>query len=503
MANDSVAKLKKIQAEAAAIFNEKGMGFQDEHQMSPLRRTAHFWVLVIRSFLRNRCPVRASALAYTTLLALIPLLAVVISVSSSLLRSQGEKPIEGFIDKLVKGVAPQLGLTSRTNVADIWDELDDFPMPAATNAAATTQPKMTTPAPATASESQTAGQREVASRIFQYINNVRSGTLGATGVISLILVAILLLSNIEKTFNDIWGVGRGRSWFARVVQYWAAITLGPLILIVALGLTSGPFLTNTEHLLRALPVVGKWLIYLLSMLTPFLVLTSGFALFYGLMPNTRVQWRAALAGGAVGGCLWQFNNLFNVIYVSKVVTYSKIYGSFSMVPLFLIGMYFSWLILLFGAQVSYAFQNRLSYRQERQAEGVNQRGREFVALRAMTLVGRRFQKGERAPTVVEMSNLLGVPSRLVTHVLHTLVGAGLLMEVALQETGYAPARPLNQITCQDILQAMRVSQGYELATNDEPARALVRQEFERINLAEQQAAAGVTLQSLVDRLPAQ
>ncbi len=484
MAKNPVTKLAKIKAEAAALLDEKGPVLQDPSQASRSRRTAHFWVLVVKSFLRNRCPVRASALAYTTLLALIPLLAVVISVSTSLLKSQGEEPIEKLINKLVENIAPQLGLIASTNVTVASVPSESQPAGAKPNPALNPQ-----------------GQQEVARRIMEYVGNVRSGTLGITGVISLILVAILLLSTIETTFNDIWGVARGRSWFARVVQYWAAITLGPLILIVAVGLTSGPFFSATHRLVNSLPWVGQLLAYVLSVIVPFLVLTGGFALFYSLMPNTKVHWRAALTGGAVGGCLWQGNNLFNVIYVSKVVAYSKIYGSFSMVPLFLIGMYFSWLILLFGAQVAYAFQNRQAYLQEKLAEGVHQQSREFIALRVMTLVGQRFQRGEKPPATQEISERLAVPSSLATQVLQILVKAGLLNEVGEMEMAYAPSRPLPQINCQDILQALRASPGHELMTREDEARGPVRQEFDRIRQAEQAAAGAITLQELVNRLP--
>src|SRR5439155_14711581 len=116
-------------------------------------------------------------------------------------------------------------------------------------------------------------------------------------------------------------------------------------------------------------------------------------------PNTKVRWQAALAGGLVGGLLFHLNNLVSVLYVSRVVSNSKIYGSLGLVPVFMIGLYFSWLILLFGAQVSYAFQNRASYLEEKQIENINQRGREFIALRLMTCVGQRFLRGEPPPSV--------------------------------------------------------------------------------------------------------
>src|SRR6185295_12242246 len=135
---------------------------------------------------------------------------------------------------------------------------------------------------------------------------------------------------------------------------------------------------------------------------PVLVLCFTFALLYMLMPNTKVRWKAAVVGGAVGGMLFHLNNMVSVLYVSRVVTNSKIYGSLALVPVFMIGLYFSSLILLFGAQVAYAFQNRATYLEEKQVENINQRGREFVALRLMTMVGQRYLHGEPPLTVLEM-----------------------------------------------------------------------------------------------------
>lgn len=455
MANEPVGKLKQIQAHVQAFLNEQDVAAKDDTQMSRAHRFAHFWLLAITSFIRNRCPVRASALAYTTLLALIPLLALVIGVSTSLIQSQGEKPIEQLINTIVTTAAPQLGLIPKTG--------------------------------------DTSGQREVVVKITEYVSNIRSGTLGVTGFLSLILVAVLLLSNIEATFNDIWGVERGRSWFARVVQYWAAITLGPIFVLIAIALTSGPYFAATKRLLDYVPIIGNLVFGLL----PFVLLICGFSLFYAIMPNTRVHWKAALVGGAVGGILWQSNNLFNVIYVSKVVTYSKIYGSFAMVPVFLVGMYFSWIIVLFGAQVAYAYQNQRAYLQSKLADNVNVRSREFVAMRLMTIIGDGFFRAQKPLSMIELSGQLGVPSRLVSSILQILLKAGLLIEVSGKDIGYTPGRPLENITCHDILHAMRFGAGVEVLTREDPSRSLVLKQVVRIRDAEQQIAGGTTLLSMV------
>jgi DNA-binding IscR family transcriptional regulator len=161
-----------------------------------------------------------------------------------------------------------------------------------------------------------------------------------------------------------------------------------------------------------------------------------------------------------------------------------------------------WVIVLFGAQVAYAFQNRESYLQERIAENVNQRGREFVALRLMTCIGQHFQHSWPPATVPQMSRELGIPSKLIQQVLQTLLAARLVVEVHGAESGYAPARPLETINCHHILLALRATQGQELVTRDEPVRAEVIGEFARIQAAEKAAASTVTMLALVNRAQA-
>jgi DNA-binding IscR family transcriptional regulator len=165
------------------------------------------------------------------------------------------------------------------------------------------------------------------------------------------------------------------------------------------------------------------------------------------------------------------------------------------------GIYLSWLILLFGAQVAYAFQNRALYLQERIADNVNQRGREFVALRLMTCIGQRFQRGLRPLTSQEMSEDLCIPGRLVQQVLQTLIAAHLVIEISGTDPAYTPARPLEQITAHHILQAMR-ARGQELLTRDEPVREEVYGEFARIQDAEKKAASTLTMLALVHRAEA-
>jgi membrane protein len=504
---------EKTRKSLVALWDEKF--FRPEAEWSSLYKFIHFWVLVWRSFVRNRCPVHASALSFGSLLALIPMLALAMSVTTSLLKKEGADQIEKFIQHVVDNLIPAAPMASPDSITNDVSGVESLPTvksDVSTNSegtalstgmtnqvigGATAQPAITN-AFVVRDNRVSQAQKEAARSIKQFIENTSSATLGVTGMIFLVFVAISMLIRIEETFNDIWGVTRGRSLPVRVVVYWATITLGPIFLAGALALASGPHFQSTQKLLTTMPVIGS----LTFKVVPLLVLWIAFTAFYKAVPNTKVRFTAALVGGIVGGTAWHVNNLFGFLYVSRVVTNNKIYGSLGLVPVFMAGIYLSWWIMLFGAQVAYAFQNRSLYLQEKLAENVNQRGREFVALRLMTCLGQRFQRGLRPATIQEMSTELGVPSRLVQQVLQTLLAARLVIEVSGTEPAYTPARPLESINAHHVLMAMRAVQGQELVTREEPVRAEVYGEFARIQEAEKQVASTISLLTLVNRAQA-
>jgi membrane protein len=476
--------------------------FKSQTRLSRAHRLVHFWMMVWKSFTRNRCPAHASALAYGTLLALIPTLAVAMSITSSLLKREGEDRIDQFIGKLVAGITPPAVISTNPpalstvpptppGVEDLADRSTNA-APDTTIGAPDTQAGAAT---ASSTEEVVRARKEVARRIHEFIQNTRSGTLGVVGSILVIFAAISMLTRIETTFNDIWGVTRGRSWLMRVFLYWGVLTLAPILLIAVLGVASSPHFAGAKTLLGTIPHVPG----LISQALPLAMLCLTFSLFYILMPNAKVRWRAALVGGLTSGLILHLNNVMSSLYVSRVVSNSKIYGSVGLIPVLMIGMYFFWWILLFGAQVSYAWQNRAAYVEEKQLENINQRGREFIALRLMACIGRSFALGEPPLATVNLAENLAVPSRLVRQILQTLTASRLVVETAGPETAYIPARPLENITCHDILRAMRASHGQELATRDEPARKEVYGEFHRIEEAEREAASSVTLLALVNR----
>ncbi len=475
--SERVSIFKKIAAEIRAVFDELGLA-RDEHRLTPLQRSLHFCFLVARSFVDNRCLARASALSYTTLLAMIPLLAVGLTFASSFVKSDSAK-IDEWIGAGLNQIAPQLVLT--TGLSNKTDHAVGATN-ASTAISSTNNPSDLQLKDPNARNKITKFVTDSIAGISQSIET-GSNVARTIATIALLFVGISLLSTIETTLNDIWGVRRGRSWVSRIVQYWAAITLGPLLLLVALSLNIGSHFASVQQHLGGL----------VSQVLPILLVTISFTLFYQLMPNTKVHFRAALVGGVVGGVLLHLNHTFSALYAGQVLRNSTVYGSLSIIPIFMVGTYISWVIVLFGAQVSYACQNRRVYLQDKLAENLNQRGREFVAARLMTFIADRFKASQPPATVTELSNSLGLPSRLTIKILQILVQNHLLVEVAGLEVAFAPAQPLDKISYQAILEAMRAGYGQDLATRDDAQREKIRARLQKIEQAETSVAAKITL----------
>lgn len=473
MAKRSFSRLVKI---AAGASGEKEL-LRAGEQVGKLEHFAHFWGFVGTSFVQNRCLVRASALSYTTLLALIPLLAIIISITSGILKKQGEQDIYKAIDKFISQVMPPA----------------DVPVTEEPSPASTTKGANALVTPAAAANARVTVQNVAAERIHEFIRNTRSGALGLTGSILLIFVAISMLNSVESAFNDIWGVARGRNLLMRLLRFWTAISLGPLLIAVAIGLAGGSHFQATSALVQKTPIIGRLLFEVATVVFIWLV----FAVLYQFIPNTRVHFSAALAGGITAGTLWHLNNLFGFLYVSRVVSNSKIYGGLGLVPVFMAGLYLSWAILLLGAQTAYAFQNRKIYLQEKMIEDITWRDREILALRLMTSIGRRFQAGSPPATVEDIGAELAIPTRLVQQVLKTLLNSKIVAEAAGK--AYAPGRPLESITAHDILQALRSGAGQDLVLPNTCVSAEVLSEFEKIEQAERSAASPITLLALIQR----
>ncbi len=391
------------------------------------------------------CMLRASALTYTTLLSIVPLLALMFS--------------------LLKGLGVQ-------NV------LEPFLI-----------------------NNLAIGSQEAVAEIFSYIENTQFGRLGAIGLIVLVLTVLALLSNIEKSFNHIWRVQETRTLMRRFADYFSVVLLSPLLILAAVSISTS--LQSQTLVLKLLETayVGEALL-LLFKLIPFVVMWAAFIFLYLFMPNTRVRIQAALVGGIVGGTLWQLLQWGYVHFQVGVGKYNAIYGTMAALPIFIVWLYLSWMIVLFGVELTYAIQNIGTVRQNLGAEKINFACRQRLALTVLMLTGESFYRGEPAWSRERIGEDLKLPPRVVSELLDDLVRLN-LMAVLCDESGeqlrYQPGRALDALTVQGLFQELR-EDGASYPQNFRlPTREFVSGLEVNIQQAEQGVLGTLTVQDLVLR----
>jgi len=364
---------------------------------------------------------RAAALSYSTLLGLGPLIALAVLIAGFALGDRDPALLARSLHTVISFVAPQV---TQYDQAPTTPELADAAPPA---------------------------NPELVGLIHHFIESSRSGTAGAVGVLTLLLIAIQLFSTIENAFNDIWGVRRGRSWIMRIVYYWTVITLGALLFFTSITLFSagtwmGLFadLPLSRHLRSAF----AWLLPSSSALLLVLVLT----LFYRLIPNTRVRWTAALVGAVAVAALLLLNNALAFLYFKRVVLSRSLYGSVAILPVLMLGLYIFWFFVLVGGQITYAVQN-VRYRSSLAAwNNLAHFSRESLSLLVLLLVARRFRECAPPYSVSQLAHRIRVPAQILNESLNRLSDLQLVAQLPSTEARdpndyrYQPARPLNRIT---------------------------------------------------------
>lgn len=364
---------------------------------------ARVLVLAVREFIANRCRVHATALAFTTLLSLVPLLALAFALA------------KGF------------GLQHRIRpLVDTW----------------------------LAANQEEVGEKLIAfvERAIQYVQQTKVGLLGGFGLLLLIWATIKVMSTIEKSFNEIWRVARSRTLVRKLTDYLSVLVISPVLLIAA---------TSAGAAFRSSPVVrsalswglAAWLVECALVLLP---TWAAFVAAYVFMPNTRVRLRPALAGAIVAGSAWQAAFWAYTTFQVGMAKYNAIYGTFAAIPVLMVWLYLSWAIVLFGAQLSWAAQNVRRHWDERRGERASIASREAIALRAMAALAVAFQRGTAPLSAEELAERLRAPASLVAEALRALAAAGLCSEVVGPEaSAYQPARPLGQIAPAHVLAAVR------------------------------------------------
>lgn len=403
------------------------------------------WSLVLRDFFADRCMLRASALTFTTLLSVVPLLALMFSV------------LKGF------GVQNTLEPLLLEHLA--------------------------------------AGSGDVVTLIIQYINNTNVARLGTFGLVFLVITVLTLLSNIEKSFNKVWGVEETRPLLRRFTDYFSVVTIGPIFVVVAISMTSS---LKSQTLVQGLleqAYVGELILFLFQVL-PFMVMWLVFAGLYLFMPNIKVSPRAALIGGICGGTIWQLSQWFYLNFQVGVAKYNAIYGTMAALPVFMIWIYLSWSIVLFGLEVTYATQNLHSIRQDIRGQNINFASRELVALTVMLYLARRFYRGEASAPLEEIAVQLAIPPRLLREVMEELQRLGYVSAVlqGQAEHGFQPARALDTVSVHDFICGLSLDGENYSQLQDVEEKVLVARLADRLTQAGREELDGVTLRDLIGQL---
>lgn len=419
-----------------------------------------FWRNVLRRFEARGGFIHASSLSYTSLVGMIPVLAVGLSVATSFMVKEGDEgraQVQEWIEKMIQTVAPMLDL----------EVLDD------------------------ATDGRSGQRQEVARRIADYVGEIHTKTIGVTSVCVFLVVAILLLRAIERTFNNVWGIPKNRSWGAGVAQYWAGLTLGPFLFVLGTSLSSSAMLLRFSNYFQKFGKFEALALFLLS----WIFTGASCALIYRIMTNTRMTFKAASCGGLTAGLLLQLNSQLPVVYYSNVATSNKVYGSLAAVPILLLGLYVSWIILIFGSHVAFLVQhpNQGSDEEDATVED-NIEPSSLIAVRVMQSIATRFQTGEKPYTSEELADRLQLDHASVHDSVALLSESGLVFRGEEASGGLSLGKPADGITLKDIFQVIEKDLDGKTKPGSEDACFDV---FQKIIRDRDQSAASVKLSDLL------
>ncbi|CAA0081532.1 Uncharacterised protein [Zhongshania aliphaticivorans] len=298
---------------------------------------------------------------------------------------------------------------------------------------------------------------EITEKIIGFIDNVKIGVLGTFGVALLFYTAISLIQKIEATFNYIWRLDQHRSIGRRFADYGSVMLIGPLLVFSAIGLSASVLSGGVVQTLSShLPFV-QHLIAFATEAAPYLMIIAAFTFFYMFIPNTRVTFRAGFVAGVVSGILfqslgWGFGSV--VVSASGSGTYA-IYSGFAILILFMMWMYISWLILLVGSSVAFYVQHPEYIAPVRRSGDLSIRQRETLALQVMAIIAQRHYQSRKPFSASDFVYRLRVQIQGVTRVLGALRAAGLVAEDHEDPPRYLPNVPLEKTSLKTVIDAVR------------------------------------------------
>ncbi len=362
-----------------------------EHYPQRLIQAGRYLFVIARDLMEGQLTMRAMSLVYTTLLSIVPLLALSFSVLKAL---GAHNALEPILLEFLRPLGPQ---------ADA-----------------------------------------LTANIIGFVENIRVGVLSSVGVFLLFWAALSLIQKVEAAFNYIWRIERPRPLVQRLGEYFAVLTVGPVIVFLTLGITATVLNSAVMNRIGAIEPFGM-LIYMGTRLLPYVLIIGMFTFLYRFIPNTRVRFGAAAMGGLLAGLLWQSGSAAFASFVSTATNYSAIYSGFAILIFLLIWLYVGWLILLVGCLLSFYIQHPEHLKPRRTPALLSGRGTEYLALAIMGLVGRRFMKGSPGYTQEELALKLNAEPDHVARVVEVLLFHGLLLETGTDRTQLIPGIDLDSI----------------------------------------------------------
>ncbi len=326
-----------------------------------------------------------------------------------------------------------------------------------------------------------AAQQEVVNRVIDFsqslLQNTRGGLIAGIGVVILFWAVMRVLSYIEKSFNDIWGVKKHRGLSRKFSDYLSIMLIAPIVFIVASSVNV--FLASQIGLITdKIALIGFFspVVTFFVKLIPYFFLWFLFSFIYIFMPNTKVNFKNGLIAGILAGSTYQIVQWAYINFQVGVSKFNTIYGSFAALPLFLLWLQISWFIVLFGAEVSFALQNVDTYEFEPDCLKVSNYFKKLVALRIVNILSVDFAKGKPPLTAGQLSHVLDAPIRLVREIVYSLLSSEVIIETKLNEEdefgGYHPARDINSLTIYEVLKMLEAkgSANIPIAETEEFAR---------------------------------
>lgn len=294
---------------------------------------------------------------------------------------------------------------------------------------------------------------EITSTVIGFVDNLKVGVLGAVGVAGLFYTTYSLIDKIEQALNTIFRVRTGRSWGRKFTDYLSVVLVGPVLVFTAFGLLASiQSHTLVQRVLEIQPL--GFLVVWAAQFIPFLLLSGVFTFLYKFVPNTQVQLRSAFIGGLTAAILWGIVGNAFAAFVASSAKYSAIYSSFAVLVLFLLWLYVGWLIILVGAQITFFHQHPSASQTHLLWKHGTHVFRERLALRLLLQVTRRYLKGEDLYTPTELAAEQNVPLSMIEELLEEFIGQKILCRVKEPE-GIGLVKPPELVSVKEVLDIVR------------------------------------------------